>query len=325
MKRALITGINGQDGFYLADLLLGKGYEVFGIGRSDPRSLFDRVTMIKADVNDFDSLRVVIRDIRPDEVYNLASQSHVNLSFEQPLLTARTAGMGAVNVFESVRLERPQARVFQASSSAMYGNCVDEDGFQRETTGMEPASPYASAKLFAHNIARNYRSAYHLFISNGILFNHESPLRGTNFVTSKICHEAVRIKYGVTDRLDLGNTEARRDWGHAKDYVRAMWMILQHHEPDDFVCATGTAHSVGEVVEFVFARLELDPEKYLNIDSALLRPEDRQISTGDSAKRKEATGWQAEYTFDTMLDEMIYHWLAELPAAIPVRLPEFYH
>lgn len=325
MKRALITGINGQDGFYLSELLLGKGYEVFGVARSGSPSLFDGLTIIEADINDFDLLRVVMRDVRPDEVYNLASQSHVSVSFEQPLLTARTAGMGAVNVFESARLERPEARVLQASSSAMYGDCVDEDGFQRETTAMNPASPYASAKLFAHNIAANYRSAYNLFISSGILFNHESPLRGTDFVTSKICHEAVRIKYGLTDRLELGNTEARRDWGHAKDYVRAMWMILQHDEPDDFVCSTGIAHSVGDVAEFVFDRLELDLDKFLKIDSALLRPEDRQTSKGDSTKLREATGWQPEHSFETMLDEMIYHWLVELPTAIPVRLPSFYH
>ncbi len=311
MKKALITGINGQDGFYLSELLLGKGYEAIGISRSGTDAFLDGLTVIEADINDFARLRCVIREVGPDEVYNLASQSHVSVSFEQPLLTVQTAGVGAAKLFEAVRLERPEARVFQASSSAIYGNCVDDDGFQRETTPTNPVSPYACAKLFAYNLARTYRTTYNLFITNGIMFNHESPRRGTSFVTSKICKEAVRIKYGLADRLQLGNTEARRDWGHAKDYVRAMWMMLQQVKPDDFVCATGVTHSVGEVVKYVFDRLELDVNEVLHIDSDLFRPSDPQIVKGDSSKLRAATGWVPDFTFESMLDEMVDYWVEE--------------
>jgi GDPmannose 4,6-dehydratase len=229
MKKALITGINGQDGSYLTELLLEKGYQVSGIVRcgggdeADPQRIsrnLDRINLFEADITDLPSLTRVLDEARPDEIYNLASQSHVSRSFDEPFLTVQTAGIGALNLFEAVRVTLPTARVYQASSSEMYGNSMDADGFQRETTPMEPASPYACSKLFAYNIGRNYRSAYGLFISNGILFNHESPRRAPSFVTSKICREAARIKDGLTDKLELGNVDARRDWGHAKDYVR---------------------------------------------------------------------------------------------------------
>ncbi len=318
MKKALITGINGQDGSYLSELLLEKGYEVFGIvrvGTDDATGLAriahirDSITLFQADITDLPSLSQIIRDLRPDEIYNLAAQSHVSRSFDQPFLTVQTAGIGALNILEAVRVEHPAARMYQASSSEMFGNSVDEDGFQRESTPMYPASPYACSKLFAYHIGRNYRSAYNLFISNGILFNHESPRRGASFVTSKICREAARIKYGLAEKLELGNVEARRDWGHAKDYVRAMWMILQHDKPDDFVCATGVTHSVRDVVKYVFDRLDLDWKGVMEVNPRLLRPEDRHTPKGDSSRIRQVIGWEPQYTFETMLDEMTDHWL----------------
>lgn len=321
MKKAVITGINGQDGSYLAELLLEKDYQVYGIVKrnSITESQFSRIDHIRdrlalsyADVTDLASLNHVIKDVQPDEIYNLAAQSHVRVSFDQPILTAQTTAIGAMNVLEAVRLHRPQARVYQASSSEMFGNSVEADGFQRETTTFNPASPYACSKVFAYHVSRNYRKSYDLFVSNGILFNHESPRRGTNFVTNKVCKEAVRIKYGLADKLNLGNLEALRDWGHAKDYVRAMWMILQHDEPDDFVCATGVTHSVRYLVEYVLGKLGLDWDETVAIDDRLLRPEEVLNLRGDSSKLREKIGWQPTYTFESMLDEMIEFWLTEL-------------
>jgi GDPmannose 4,6-dehydratase len=327
MKKAVITGINGQDGSYLAELLLSNGYEVSGIIKrnSITESQFSRIDHIRpdlklyyADVTDLASLTHVIKDIQPDEVYNLAAQSHVRVSFDQPILTAQTTGIGALNVLEAVRLHQPRAKVYQASSSEMFGNSVDGDGFQRETTSFNPASPYACSKVFAYHTSRNYRNAYNLFISNGILFNHESPRRGTNFVTNKVCKEAVRIKLGQVDKLPLGNLEAKRDWGHAKDYVRAMWLILQEEHPDDFVCATGKARSVQELVEYVFGSLGLDWEKFVEVDKRLLRPEEVRGLRGDSTKLRSKVGWEPEYTFESMLDEMIEYWQRQLRDPAPM-------
>lgn len=321
MKKALITGINGQDGSYLSEFLLEKGYKVYGIIKrnSVTESQFSRIdhirnqlTLFYGDVTDLASLNHVMKDVQPDEIYNLAAQSHVRVSFDQPLLTAQVTGLGTMNVLESVRQNKPDAKIYQASSSEMFGNSIDADGFQRETTMMNPASPYACSKVFAYHISRNYRNAYDLFVSNGILFNHESPRRGTNFVTNKVCKEAVRIKYGLTDKMQLGNMNSKRDWGHAKDYVRAMWMILQHDQPDDFVCATGIPHSVFDLVEYVFGRLEMDWKKHVEIDQRLMRPEELHSLKGDSTKMRQTIGWEPEYTFETMLDEMIQYWLDEL-------------
>jgi len=317
MKKALITGVAGQDGSYLSELLLGKDYEVSGVVRQGTNAgdlerlagLIDEIKMFEADISDISALRRVLGETRPDEIYNLASQSHVSLSFIEPFRTVQTAAVGALNLFEAVRVDLPTARVYQASSSEMYGNSIDDDGFQREDTPMDPNSPYACSKLFAYQVGRNYRSAYGLFISNGILFNHESPRRAPTFVTSKICREAARIKLGQTDRLELGNVDARRDWGHAKDYVRAMWQILQHDEADDFVCSTGITHSVRDLAEYVFARLDLDPQRHLTINRDLLRPEDRHTPRGDSSKLRGLLGWEPEYTFESMLDEMLDHWM----------------
>ena len=318
MKKALITGINGQDGSYLAELLLEKGYEVYGILKRNSvaenqtariEHIFDRVSLEYADMTDMASIISVLQKVMPDEIYNLAAQSHVRISFDQPIYTGQVVGMGVLNLLESVRLICPEAKIYQASSSEMFGNSMDEDGFQRETTPMHPASPYGCAKVFAYNLMRNYRAGYDMFASNGILFNHESPRRGTNFVTNKVVKEAVRINYGLSDKLLLGNLNATRDWGHAKDYVRAMHMILQHDEPDDFVCATGISNSVGDLVDYVFNSLDLDPKKYVDVDERFWRPDELEHLKGDPSKAKKVLGLELEYTFESMLDEMIEYWV----------------
>jgi GDPmannose 4,6-dehydratase len=317
-KIALITGINGQDGSYLSEFLLNMGYEVHGTLKRNSvaenqtsrlDNVYDKIRLHYADLTDLSSLISVIQKVMPDEIYNLAAQSHVRISFDQPIYTANATGLGTLNLLESVKLIKPNTKIYQASSSEMFGNSIDSDGFQRETTPMNPVSPYGCAKVFSYNICRNYRNSYGMFISNGILFNHESPRRGTNFVTNKVCKEAVRIKLGLSNELKLGNLEATRDWGHAKDYVKAMWQILQLDNPDDFVCATGISHSVKDLCKYVFGKLDLDWEKYVIQDEKFLRPEELNNLKGDTSKLISKTGWSHEYTFETMLDEMINYWL----------------
>ena len=317
-KIALITGINGQDGSYLAEFLLEKGYEVHGTLKRNSvaenqtarlDNIFTQINLHYADLTDLSSLISVIQKVNPDEIYNLAAQSHVRISFDQPIYTANVTGLGTLNLLEAVKLIKPSIKIYQASSSEMFGNSIDSDGFQRETTPMNPVSPYGCAKVFSYNIARNYRNSYNMFISNGILFNHESPRRGTNFVTNKVCKEAVKIKLGLSNELKLGNLDATRDWGHAKDYVKAMWMILQEDKSDDFVCSTGISHSVKDLCEYVFSKLELDYKIYVKQDEKFLRPEELHNLKGDSSKLKSITGWSIDYTFETMLDEMIEYWI----------------
>jgi GDPmannose 4,6-dehydratase len=316
--KALITGINGQDGSYLSEFLLEKGYEVYGILKRNSVSenqtyrideVYSRLKLFYGDMTDLSSLIRVIEEVRPDEIYNLAAQSHVRISFDQPIYTANTTGIGTLNLLEAVKLIKPNTKIYQASSSEMFGNSIDADGFQRENTPLVPVSPYGCAKVYAYNISRNYRNSYGMFVSNGILFNHESPRRGTNFVTNKVVKEAVKIKLFMSDSLRLGNLEATRDWGHAKDYVKAMWMILQEERPDDFVCSTGISHSVKDLCEYVFSSLDLNYRDYLKIDEKYFRPEELRDLKGDSSKLRNLTGWEPEYTFESMLDEMIEYWL----------------
>ena len=322
MKKALITGINGQDGSYLAEFLLDKGYEVWGILKRNSvaenqttrinNDIYPKLKLEYADLTDLASLIRVISKVQPDELYNLAAQSHVRISFDQPLYTANATAIGALNVLEAVRMVSPNTKIYQASSSEMFGNSIDKDGYQRETTPMNPVSPYGCAKVFAYNISRNYRHSYNMFVSNGILFNHESPRRGTNFVTNKVCKEAVKIKLGLSNELKLGNLDATRDWGHAKDYVRAMWEILQLDNSDDFICATGISHSVRELCEYVFSSLDLDYKEYVIQDEKFLRPEELHNLKGDASKLIKITNWTHDYTFESMLDEMIKYWMENL-------------
>ena len=326
-KVALITGINGQDGSYLTEFLLKKGYEVWGtvkrnsVSENQTNRLGETYHQIKnnleyVDMTDLSSLIRIIQKCKPDEIYNLAAQSHVRISFDQPIYTSNVTGIGALNLLEAVKLINPTIRVYQASSSEMFGNNIDDDGYQRETTPMNPVSPYGCSKVFAYNIGRNYRNSYGMFISNGILFNHESPRRGTNFVTNKVVKSAVEIKKGLRDELVLGNMDATRDWGHAKDYVEAMWLILQQDEPDDFVCSTGISHSVKDLVEYVFGKLELDINKHVKVNEKYFRPEELKNLKGDSSKLRSKTGWKPNYTFESMLDEMIDYWMKQLPSLI---------
>jgi GDPmannose 4,6-dehydratase len=319
-KRALITGINGQDGSYLAEFLTDKGYDVFGTVKRNSvsenqtsrlDSIYEKIknNLIYADLTDMASLLHALKISDPHEVYNLAAQSHVRISFDQPVYTAQATGIGTLNLLEAIRIHNPQIRMYQASSSEMFGNSIDADGYQRETTSMNPVSPYGCAKVFSYNICRNYRNSYDMFVSNGILFNHESPRRGTNFVTSKIVKGAVRIMMGFEKKLVLGNLNATRDWGHAKDYVEAMWMILQQESPDDFVCSTGVSHSVRDVVEYVFGKLNLRWEDHVEMDQKFLRPEELNDLKGDCSKLKNITGWEPKYTLESMLDEMIDYWI----------------
>jgi GDPmannose 4,6-dehydratase len=316
MKKALITGINGQDGSYLAEFLLEKGYEVHGILKRNSvaenqtarlNSCYEQLHLYYGDLTDLSSLINIAQKVKPDEVYNLAAQSHVRISFDVPIYTAETDAIGVLKVIEACRFVCPDARIYQASSSEMFGNCIDDDGFQRETTPMLPVSPYGCAKVYAFNIARNYRHSYGMHISNGILFNHESPRRGSNFVTSKIVQGAIAIKAGEATELRMGNLDARRDWGHAKDYVNAMWMMLQEDEPNDYVCATGISHSVRDCCEYVFNKLQLDYKDYVVLDEKYLRPEELHDLKGDSTKLRETLGWKPEYTFETLMDDMIYN------------------
>jgi len=317
MKRALITGINGQDGSYLAEYLLGLGYEVHGTLKRNSVAenqtaridrIFHQVTLHYADLTDIASLYKVINKVQPLEIYNLAAQSHVRISFDQPIYTANATGLGVLNMLEAVKEINPTIKLYQASSSEMFGNSVDADGFQRESTPLTPVSPYGCAKVYGYNIARNYRNSYGMFVSNGILFNHESTRRGTNFVTNKVCKEVAKIKAGLSEELALGNLEASRDWGHAKDFVKAMHMIVQLDEPGDFVCATGISHTVRELCEYAFNEVNLDYRDYVVEDEKFLRPEELEFLKGDSTKLREATGWKPDYTFESMITEMVEYW-----------------
>jgi GDPmannose 4,6-dehydratase len=309
-KRALITGITGQDGSYLAELLLDKGYEVFGIVRrsSAPNlwrieHLLDRIQLRPADLLDQLSIVRVIESVQPQELYNLAAMSFVPASWDQPMLTAEFNAQGVTRVLEAIRQVDPKIRLYQASSSEMFGKVREVP--QTELTPFYPRSPYGVSKVFGHYITVNYRESYGLFACSGILFNHESPRRGLEFVTRKVTDGVARIKLGLADTLSLGNLDAKRDWGFAGDYVRAMWMMLQQDQPDDYVIATGVAHSVRELVETAFAHAGLDPGKHVKLDSSLLRPAEVEHLIGDCSKAQGQLGWHPAVDFKGLIEMMV--------------------
>ena len=316
MKTAFITGIAGQDGSYLTELLIKKGYRVTGIIRRNSviENQVSRLDHLKdvelryGDLLDESSLQNALIEFQPDEIYNLAAQSHVRISSDIPQFTVLTNANGTLNLLESYKRVVPRARFYQASSSEMFGTSVDSDGFQRETTSMNPVSPYGCAKLFSYNITRHYREAYGLFISNGILFNHESPRRGSNFVTNKVVKTAIEIKKGISTRLEMGNLDSYRDWGHSYDYVRAMHLILTSNEPDDYVVATGLTHSIKELCDYVFGKLKMDYKDFVFQNPKYLRPQELRYLKGDSTKIRSKLGWKPNYTFESLLDEMIEYW-----------------
>jgi len=316
MKKALITGITGQDGSYLAELLLSKGYEVHGLIRRASTFNTDRIDHLYRDVHDPEAkiflyygdlsvsgqLTDLLHDIKPDEIYHLGAQSHVRVSFDMPEYTADVTGLGTIRLLEAIRKTGIKTKFYQASSSEMFGATPPP---QSETTPFQPQSPYAAAKVYAYFVANNYRQAYKIFASNGILFNHESPRRGETFVTRKITRAATRIKLGLQKKLFLGNLDAKRDWGFAGDYVEAMWLMLQQEKPDDYVVATGETHSVREFAEKVFEKLELDYKEYVDVDQKYFRPSEVDVLCGDASKALKALGWAPKVGFEQLIDMML--------------------
>ena len=316
MKKALITGITGQDGSYLAEFLLSKGYEVHGLIRRSSTFNTDRIDHLYKDFHDPDArvylyygdlsvsgqLTDLLNTIRPDEVYHLGAQSHVRVSFDMPEYTGDVTGLGTLRILEAIRKTGVNAKFYQASSSEMFGAAPPP---QNELTPFQPQSPYAAAKVYSYYIVKNYRDAYKIFACNGILFNHESPRRGETFVTRKVTRAATQIKLGMRDKLYLGNLNAKRDWGYSGDYVEAMWLMLQQEAPDDFVIATGETHSVREFVEKVFEKLGLDYNQYVVIDPKYFRPTEVDVLLGDATKAEKALGWKPRVSFDQLIDMMI--------------------
>ena len=313
-KRALITGVTGQDGAYLAQLLLEKGYEVFGLVRRSSTAenalirlkwlgIATDVNLIDGNLTDLSSLIRTISDIQPDEVYNLAAQSFVKTSWDQPILTAQVTGVGALNVLEAIRIVKPDVRFYQASTSEMFGKIQEPE--QNELTPFYPRSPYAVAKLYAHWMTTNYRESFSMYACSGILFNHESPLRGIEFVTRKVTDAVARIKLGQQSELRLGNIDAKRDWGHARDYVKAMWLMLQQDEAEEFVIATGRTTTVRDMCHIAFEHVGLKADDHVVIDERYFRPAEVEVLLGNPAKAKEKLGWEAETSLEDMICEMV--------------------
>ena len=320
-KKALITGVSGQDGSYMAELLLDKGYQVYGMIRrlSSPNldrlnHIIDKIELLDGDLTDQSSLDSILRDIQPDEIYNFAAQSFVPTSWKQPTLTGNVTGLGVARVLEAVRRNCKNARVYQASSSEMFGKV--DSSFQNENTNFHPRSPYACSKIFAYHLAVNYRESYGVYICNGICFNHESPRRGLEFVTRKITNSVARIHYGLDKQLKLGNLDAQRDWGFAGDYVKAMWLMLQQDKPDDYVIATGETHAVWEFVEVAFAEVGLNWKDYVVIDEQFYRPADVNYLQGDASKAKNILGWKPEVTFKQLVKMMVENDLQVVASSI---------
>jgi GDPmannose 4,6-dehydratase len=330
MPTALITGITGQDGAYLSQLLLNKGYKVHGLLRRSASAdiigerlrwlgVLDHVHLSDGDLGDLSSAIRIMQAVQPDEVYNLAAQSFVHASWHQPLLTGAVTGLGAVNMLEAVRIVHPKARFYQASSSEMFGKI--QEPVQSERTPFYPRSPYAAAKLYAHWMTINYRESFGLHASSGILFNHESPLRGIEFVTRKVTDGVARIKLGSAKELQLGNLDATRDWGHARDYVRAMWLMLQQETPDDYVIATGRTTSIRELCRIAFSYVGLDYQDFVTTSANLLRPAEVEVLLGDPSKAKQKLGWQSVVTLEEMVAEMVEADLARHRARSHVTMP----
>jgi len=314
MKHALVTGITGQDGAYLSQWLLSQGYKVFGVirrsshrGVEDHRlrwlGIADKVTLLDGDLGDMSSLVRIVKEVQPDEIYNLAAQSFVASSWRQPILTANITAVGVTNLLEAMRSEKPDARFYQASSSEMYG--LIQEAAQSEKTPFYPRSPYAVAKLYGHWITVNYRESFGMHASSGILFNHESPLRGIEFVTRKVTDGVARIKLGMASELRLGNIDAKRDWGHARDYVKAMWLMLQQDRADDYVVATGRTTTVRDMCRIAFEHVGLDMDKHVIIDPAFYRPAEVDVLLGNPTKARQTLGWEAETSLEAMIEEMV--------------------
>ena len=319
-KKAFITGVNGQDGSYLAQYLLSLGYEVHGMIRRNSTAENQSARLIPilsnpllfnhyGDLTDQTSIEKILTEVKPDEIYNIGAQSHVRISFDIPQYTVQTNSIGVINLLEAYKRIVPKAKFYQASSSEMFGLSVDQDLFQRESTPMNPVSPYGCSKVFGYNIVRHYRRAYGLHACNGILFNHESPRRGSNFVTNKVVKGACEIKLGLSTNLELGNMDSYRDWGHSKDYVKAMHMIINNEVADDFVVSTMETHSVREMCDVVFSYLGLDYKNYIVQNSKFLRPEELPYLRGDSTKIRTQLNWEPVYTFEGMMHEMCDHWM----------------
>lgn len=321
MKKALITGITGQDGSYLAEYLLELGYDVYGLVRrqsvaENQSSRIDKinseVTTFYGDLLDEHSLYKIVKKVQPDEIYNLAAMSHVKVSFEVPSFTIKTNSLGVLNMLEAYKEVVPESKFYQASSSEMFGNSVDPDGCQRLTTIMSPVSPYGCSKVMGYNLVKHYRNAYNLHACNGILFNHESPRRGTNFVTHKVVKRAVEIKKGLRDKLELGNMDSSRDWGHSYDYVRAMHLLLNHSEAKDWIVSTGETRTVRQLCDYVFTSLGMNYLDYVVQNEKYMRPEELKYLKGDGKEIRDKLGWEPTYTFETMMDEMIKTWVERL-------------
>lgn len=315
--RALITGVTGQDGSYLAELLLEKSYEVYGMVRNLRRQSSQRLSgvekhvhFVEADLTDQSSLDRVMQQVRPDEIYNLAGQTFIPVAWSQPLLTMEITGMGALRLLEAMRRHSPKTKFLQASSSEIFGRA--EGAMQNENTRMQPTNPYGAAKLFAHHVTINYRESYGMFACSCISFNHESPRRGVEFVTRKVAQQVARIKQGHAEKLKMGNLEGRRDWGFAGDYVRAMWLMLQQSQPEDFVIATGVTHSVKELLEIAFAYAGLDWKKHVEVDPALVRPAEPDPLCGDAGKAQRVLGWKPKVSFKQLIEMMVESELAAL-------------
>ena len=321
MKKALITGISGQDGSYLSEHLLKIGYQVFGIIRRQSvaenqtyriEKINNKIVTVYGDIMDEQSLFKILSEIRPDEIYNLAAMSHVKVSFEVPNYTIKCNGLGVLNILEAYKEICPKAKFYQASSSEMFGNSIDSDNYQRLTTSMNPTSPYGCAKVLAYNLVNHYRNAYKLHTCNGILFNHESPRRGVNFVTNKVIKGAVEIKKGLKNELVLGNLDSSRDWGHSYDYVRAMHLILNNATPRNWIVSTGENRTVRELCDYVFKYLDLNYQDYIIQDKKYMRPEELKYLRGDSNEIRQKLGWKPKYSFESMINEMIEAWIEKL-------------